>query len=116
VLVVSGRVLPYVFTVLFFSFLYTVLPSTSVAWAEVLPGAIMSSFAWEVAKNGFTVYLSRFAAYNLVYGSVGAVIALLLWAYISAVILLLGAEFTVQYARRRRGETPMGPAQVADNG
>ena len=105
---VSGRILPYVFTMLFFSFLYTVLPSTPVAWGEVLPGALMASFAWEVAKNGFTVYLSRFAAYNLVYGSVGAVIALLLWSYISAVILLLGAEFTVQYARRRRGEAPAG--------
>lgn len=100
----SSRILPYVFTVLFFSFLYEVLPRTSVAWAEVLPGALMASLAWEVAKNGFTLYLTGFATYNLVYGSVAAVIVLLLWSYISGVIILLGAEFTVQYARRRRNE------------
>lgn len=98
--------LPYIFTVLLFSFLYTVLPSTRVAWTEVLPGALLASVVWEVAKNGFTIYLGSFATYNLVYGSLGAVIALLLWSYISGLIILLGAEFTVQYARRRRGEAP----------
>jgi len=89
-------------TALSFSFFYTVLPSTHVAWVEVLPGALLASFAWEVAKIGFTVYLGGFASYNLVYGSVAAVIAVLLWSYISGVIILLGAEFTVQYAKRRR--------------
>lgn len=102
----ASRVLPYVFTVLLFSFLYAVLPSTRVGWMEVLPGAIMASLVWEVAKNGFTVYLGSFASYNLVYGSLGAVIALLLWSYISGVIILLGAEFTVQFARRQRGQAP----------
>jgi membrane protein len=73
-----------------------------VTWAEVLPGAVLASFAWEVAKHGFTFYLTGFASYSLVYGSVAAVIALLLWSYISSVIILLGAEFTAQYARRTR--------------
>lgn len=100
----STRILPYIFTLLLFSFLYRVLPYTGVAWSEVLPGAFLASFAWEVAKYGFTFYLTRFASYSLVYGPVAAVIALLLWSYISGVIILLGAEFTVQYARRRRGE------------
>ena len=100
----STRILPYVLSFLLFSFLYRVLPYARVTWAEVLPGAVLASFAWEVAKHGFTVYLTRFSSYNLVYGSVAAVIALLLWSYISGVIILLGAELTVQYARRRRGE------------
>jgi membrane protein len=68
----------------------------------VLPGAFLGSVAWELAKHGFTFYLTGFASYSLVYGSVAAVIALLLWSYISSVIILLGAEFTVQYARRKR--------------
>ncbi|MDH4209447.1 MAG: YihY/virulence factor BrkB family protein, partial [Anaerolineae bacterium] len=102
----ASTVLPYIFTVLLFSFLYAVLPYTGVRWREVLPGAFLASFAWEVAKNGFTVYVGSFASYNLVYGSLGAVIAMLLWSYISAMIILLGAEFTVQYARRMRGEAP----------
>jgi len=98
----ASKILPYLLTALSFSFFYTVLPSTHVAWVEVLPGALLASFAWEVAKIGFTVYLGGFASYNLVYGSVAAVIAVLLWSYISGVIILLGAEFTVQYAKRRR--------------
>jgi membrane protein len=102
----ASRILPYIFTVLLFSFLYAVLPSTRVAWSEVFPVAFLASIVWEVAKNGFTIYLGSFATYNLVYGSLGAVIALLLWSYISGLIILLGAEFTVQYARRRRGEAP----------
>jgi membrane protein len=102
----ATRILPYIFTVLLFCFLYAVLPTARVAWSEVLPGALIASIAWEVAKNGFTFYLGSFATYNLVYGSLGAVIALLLWSYISGLIILLGAEFTVQYARRRRGQAP----------
>jgi membrane protein len=100
----SSRVLPYIFTALVFSFLYHVLPYARVTWGEVLPGALLAGLAWEVAKVGFTLYLARFATYNLVYGPVATVIVVLLWSYISGVIILLGAEFTVQYARRRRGE------------
>jgi membrane protein len=102
----GSRILPYVSTVVLLTFLYAVLPSAKVALAEALPGAFLTSFAWEVAKQGFTVYITGFATYNLVYGSLGAVIAMLLWSYISGVIILLGAEFTVQYARRRRGQAP----------
>jgi len=106
VLQLGSRILPYVSTVLLLTFLYAVLPSTRVSLVEALPCALTTSFAWEVAKQGFTVYITSFATYNLVYGSLGAVIAMLLWSYISGVIILLGAEFTVQYARRRRGEAP----------
>jgi membrane protein len=106
VLELGSRILPYVSTVLLLTFLYGVLPSSRVALVEVLPGALMTSFAWEVAKQGFTVYITSFATYNLIYGSLGAVIAMLLWSYISGVMILLGAEFTVQYARKRRGEAP----------
>ena len=101
---VGSRVLPYILTALVFSFLYLVLPYARVTWGEVLPGALLAGLAWEVAKIGFTLYLARFATYNLVYGPVATVIVVLLWSYISGVIILLGAESTVQYARRRRGE------------
>jgi membrane protein len=100
-----SRLLPYLFTALLFSVLYGILPYARVAWAEVLPAALMAGFAWEVSKIGFAFYVSTFAVYNLVYGSLGAVIGLLVWSYLSAVIILLGAEFSVQYARRRRGKS-----------
>jgi membrane protein len=97
-------IIPYVFTLLLFWVLYRVLPHTQITWSEVLPGALLASLAWEVAKDVFTFYVAEFALYSLVYGSLAAVIVLLLWSYISGVIILLGAEFTVQYARRRRSK------------
>ena len=110
----SRNILPYLLTALSFSFFYTILPSTHVAWLEVLPGALLTAMAWQMAQIAFTLYLGTFATYNLVYGSVAAVIALLLWSYMSGMIILLGAEFSVQYARRRRGETPPGSDQESD--
>jgi membrane protein len=104
----ARNILPYLLTTLSLTFFYTVLPSTHVAWLEVLPGALLTAMAWQVAQIAFTLYLGTFATYNLVYGSVAAVIALLLWSYMSGMIILLGAELTVQYARRRRGERPPG--------
>lgn len=97
-------IIPYVFTLLLFWVLYRVLPHTQVTWSEVLPGALLASLVWEAAKHVFTFYVAEFALYSLVYGSLAAVIVLLLWSYISGVIILLGAEFTVQYARRRRSK------------
>jgi len=96
------RIIPYVFTMLLFWVLYRVLPHTQVTWSDVLPGALLASVTWEVAKDAFTFYVAEFAFYSLVYGSLAAVIVLLLWSYFSGVIILLGAELTVQYARRRR--------------
>jgi membrane protein len=112
----TRNILPYLLTALSFSFFYTILPSTHVAWLEVLPGALLAALAWQVAQIAFSLYLGTFATYNLVYGSVAAVIALLLWSYISGVIILLGAELTVQYARRRRGEAPPGSEKEIDEG
>lgn len=94
-------ILPFVFTVLFFPLIYRVLPHAPVTWADVLPPAILASLVWEVAKYGFAFYATRFAFYSLVYGSLSAVVIFLLWSYISGVIILLGAELSVQYARRR---------------
>jgi membrane protein len=110
----ARNILPYLLTALSFSFFYTILPSTHVAWLEVLPAALLTAMAWQVAQMVFTLYLGTFATYNLVYGSVAAVIALLLWSYMSGMIILLGAELAVQYARRRRGETPPGSEEESE--
>lgn len=98
------KILPYTVTLLLFVLLYRVLPFIRVAWADVLPSAVLAGLAWEVAKHGFAFYVTRFAFHSLVYGSLAAVIVFLLWSYMSGVIILLGAEFSVQYARRRWGK------------
>lgn len=57
----------------------------------VTPGAAMVVVLWIVASVGFSIYLTNFGSYNEVYGSIGAVIALLMWLYISAYLVLMGA-------------------------
>ncbi|MBN1298804.1 MAG: YihY/virulence factor BrkB family protein [Actinobacteria bacterium] len=55
-------------------------------------GAIAGAIAWEGAKTGFVFYLNNFSNYAKIYGSIGSIIVFLFWVYISALILLLGAE------------------------
>ncbi|MEP5760849.1 MAG: YihY/virulence factor BrkB family protein [Litoreibacter sp.] len=56
----------------------------------ITPGAVAATIIWGVVSAGFSIYLSNFGNYNEVYGSIGAVIALLMWFYISAWVVLLG--------------------------
>jgi len=89
-----------------FSVIYRTLPRAPVAWRDVWPGGIAAGVAWQIAKLLFTWYLG-YARYNLIYGSVGAIAGFLVWAYTSALILLLGAEFTAQYTHWRRAGRPV---------
>ena len=61
----------------------------------VTPGAFAVVVLWIVASVGFSVYLTNFGSYNEVYGSIGAVIAMLMWLYISAYLVLMGAVLNV---------------------
>jgi membrane protein len=83
--------------------------------AHVWPGALLAAVLFEIAKAGFATYLAHFARYQVVYGSLGGVIALLFWVYISANILLYGAEVAAEYGHLRRGEPRHGHA-FADDG
>ena len=58
---------------------------------------------FELAKNLFIVYLNRFAGFENVYGSLAPVIVLLLWTYLSSLILITGAELSSEYGRLRMG-------------
>ncbi len=85
--------------------LYRFAPSQRIPWKDVFSGALLAGILFEIAKNVFLLYLSRFAQFDRVYGSLSLVIALLLWAYISAFVLIIGAEFGAAVGRWRRGET-----------
>jgi membrane protein len=63
------------------------------AWKRVLPGASGAAIIWFLATLGFGFYLTRFADYSVVYGSLGAVVATLVWLYIATASVLIGAEF-----------------------
>lgn len=80
--------------VLLFTLLYYFVPHVKVGWREVMPGAIMAGILWQMAKQLFLYFVSNYLSRsNLVYGSVGTIIAFLTWTYISSLILLFGAYF-----------------------
>lgn len=92
--VLSGY-LPFFFRLLVIWMLYRWVPATYVRNSAAFWGALFASLAWEATTNLFSWYLSSgFSAYELIYGSLGAIIALLIWVYVSAQILLIGAYFT----------------------
>ena len=70
------------------------------SWKRVLPGAILSTMMWFPATVAFGLYVTRFANYSLVYGSLGAGIALLFWLYIISLTVLFGAEFNTEFHAR----------------
>ncbi|PYE86017.1 YihY/virulence factor BrkB family protein [Pseudoroseicyclus aestuarii] len=70
------------------------------AW--LTPGALLVVVLWLAASAGFSFYLTNFGSYNEVYGSLGAAVAMLMWLYISAFLVLLGAAVNVVLRRERR--------------
>lgn len=65
---------------------------------ELLPGAIASTILWALASFGFDVYVSHFSSYDATYGSLGAVIVLLIWMWIGSLSLLAGAALNAELA------------------
>lgn len=65
------------------------------------PGAIMAGTSWAVMSIGFSFYVTHFGNYNEVYGSIGAVIAMLVWLWISSFLVLLGAALNAEIEKRR---------------
>jgi membrane protein len=88
----ASILLPMVFSFLAFTFLYALVPVTRPRPRYVLPGAIIASLLFEFGKLGFSIYLEHFDNYDVVFGSLGAVVAFMFWVYMSAAILLYGAE------------------------
>lgn len=101
-----SALLPAVISVITFTIFYRIIPRNRVRWRDVWVGGLLGGLIWEAARQIYAWYLANFARYSLIYGSVGAIIGFLLWAYVSAMILLLGAELTAQYTHwRRSGRT-----------
>ena len=70
------------------------------SWRTILPGAVMATAMWFLTTLLFGWYVTRFANYGEVYGSLGAGIALLFWLYIISLSVLCGAEFNAQFERQ----------------
>jgi membrane protein len=78
-----------------FAFVYRYGPSRWNSGTPMMPGAVLAAVAWAIVSGLFRLYVSNFGNYNQVYGAVGAVIVLMLWLYMSAVVLLVGDQLNV---------------------
>lgn len=96
--------------VLGLSVLYRFGPSRDDAqWKWVSPGALVAAAAWLIASLLFSWYVANFEDYNKTYGAIGAVIGLLTWMWLSATILLVGAELNAEAERQTDRDTTKGP-------
>ncbi|MEO9191934.1 MAG: YihY/virulence factor BrkB family protein, partial [Acetobacteraceae bacterium] len=69
-------------------------------WRWVSPGAIVGTALWVLGSVGFAAYVANFANYNATYGALGAVVVLLTWLYLSAFVVLLGAQINAEVERK----------------
>lgn len=91
--------------ILVVSMVYYAGPNLRQPFRLVTPGAVLAVVVWIAASAAFALYVQTFASYNKTYGSMGAVIVLLLYFFLSAAVLLFGAEVNAVLARSR-GEPP----------
>jgi YihY family inner membrane protein len=99
--IASGAV-GVLFSLGMFLILYRLAPTQPYRWRELWPGALVAGVLFELAKQVFVIYVTQFSNYEEAYGPIGAVMALMVWCYFSAVIMLLGAELSSEYAKLRR--------------
>jgi membrane protein len=89
--------LPLTVSTSVFLLLYRFVPDAKVRWRDAIPAALLASLLFEVAKTGFAAYLANLSSLDLVYGSVTTVVVLMLFLYVVAMVLVLGAELSSEY-------------------
>jgi membrane protein len=93
-------ILPYLVTAVFCTIVYKVIPTAEVDLKSALVGSAVFSILLEIAKQFFTWYVAHYTRYNVIFGSLEAVVILLIWVFYIALILLFCAELISSYQRR----------------
>lgn len=84
-----------------FTYLYYFAPNKKLKMNEVILGSIFATIGWAVVSLAFSYYVNHFGNYSAMYGSIGAIIVLMIWFYLSGMILLLGGEINAMMHRKR---------------
>ncbi|MDQ3722491.1 MAG: YihY/virulence factor BrkB family protein [Actinomycetota bacterium] len=106
----AGDVLPVVFVAAGLLFLYRVLPMNKEPLRDIWPGALVGALGLAVVKLGLELYFEQLADFGAIYGSLGAAMALLIFVYAAANVIVFGAEFASEWAR-----ADDEPADAADH-
>ena len=106
------------FLVLGLAVLYRWGPSRcSARWRWITPGSLFVAVVWLAASLLFSYYVANFSSYSVTYGSLGAVVAAMMWLYISAFVVLLGAELNAELELQTRQDTTSGaPLPMGERG
>ncbi|KPK92547.1 MAG: hypothetical protein AMJ94_04830 [Deltaproteobacteria bacterium SM23_61] len=95
-----GYLFPYLVLALAFTAVYRIIPNTSISFRHALAGGGSCAFLFELAKHFFTWFVVRSPKYNVIYGSMEAIVILVVWVFYSSIILLFCAEVVSAYRRR----------------
>lgn len=95
--------IPPVMIYVVFSLLYWLVPDIKLQYKSVIPGSLFATVGWIITSLGFSFYISNFGSYSNTYGSIAGIIVLIMWLYLSAIILMLGGTINaVMYERYKR--------------
>lgn len=84
--------------------LYRFAPNKQLPFSHILPGALTASILWLLISLGFSFYIGNFGNYSVTYGSLGGIIILMIWFFLTGLILMIGAEINVIHHRRIKSE------------
>jgi membrane protein len=76
--------------------IYYYAPDAEQEWTWITPGSVLATVLWLLTSLGFKFYVAHFTSYNATYGAIGGVIVLMLWFYVSALSVLIGAELNAE--------------------
>lgn len=85
-----------------FTILYWLVPNLRLHFTSVLPGAAFATFGWILTSFAFSFYVGNFGNYSSTYGSIGAIIVLMMWLYFSGIILMLGGQINAVISERKQ--------------
>ncbi|SFF18710.1 membrane protein [Paenibacillus algorifonticola] len=97
--------IPLAAMLIVFTMLYWIAPNRRLTLKEVLPGVLFTTIGWVAASMLFQFYINNFGNYSKTYGSIGGIIILLVWLFITSHIILLGGEMNASLARLKMGQT-----------
>jgi membrane protein len=80
-------------------------------WSWISPGALLATIGFMVTSLLFSLYTANFGRYNETYGTLGAIVVVMLWLYLTALMVILGAELNAELERQTRRDSTVGPPQ-----
>lgn len=99
----AAALLPALLAAITFAVLFAVMPARRPSLRDIWPGVLLATVGYELSKAGFTLYLESFARYGTIYASLGTAVAFMVFVFVAANVMLLGAEAAAEWPAVRDG-------------